>query len=120
MENDYNTKALAAGVYKYVYNNAVIYIGMSKKDIFGRINAHSREEKFKPYIKDCEVFVHIMNDVENKVQLLIDEDVLKGEYLGCHPCINTSSLKLKTEDVMKKFLPAVHHEPVIVRLTGEV
>ena len=62
----------------------------------------------------------LMNDVENKVQLLIDEDVLKGEYLGCHPCINTSSLKLKTEDVMKKFLPAVHHEPVIVRLTGEV
>ena len=62
----------------------------------------------------------LMNDKDNRVQLLIDEDVLKGEYLGCHPCMNTSSLKLRTKDVLEKFLPAVHHEPVIVRLTGEV
>ena len=80
MENDYNTKALAAGGYKYVYNNAVIYIGMSKKDIFGRINAHSREEKFKPYIKDCEVFVHIMNDVENKNLIKMFETGLIDQY----------------------------------------
>ena len=58
----------------------------------------------------------LMNDKENNVQLLIDEDVLKGEYLGCHPCINTSSIKLKTSDVVEKFLPAVGHEPVIVKL----
>lgn len=58
----------------------------------------------------------LMNDKEHNVQLLIDEDVLKGEYLGCHPCINTSSIKLKTSDVVEKFLPAVGHEPVIVKL----
>lgn len=52
----------------------------------------------------------LMNDQENQVQLLVDEDVLKGTYLGCHPCMNTSSLKLKTRDVLEKFLPAVHHE----------
>lgn len=61
----------------------------------------------------------LMNDKDNKVQLLIDEDVLKGEYLGCHPCVNTSSLKLKTRDVTDIFLPAVHHEPIIVHLTGK-
>lgn len=60
----------------------------------------------------------LMNDTENRVQLLIDEDVLQGEYLGCHPCINTSSLKLKTADVVEKFLPAVHHEFITVRLSG--
>ena len=38
----------------------------------------------------------LMNDVENHVQLVIDEDVLKGEYVGCHPCINTSSLRVRT------------------------
>lgn len=61
----------------------------------------------------------LANDKENKVQLLMDEDVVKGEFLGCHPCINTSSLKLYTKDVLEKFLPAVHHEPVYVVLTGE-
>lgn len=61
----------------------------------------------------------LMNDNDHAVQLLIDEDVLKGEYLGCHPCVNTSSLKLKTEDVIKKFLPAVGHDYVTVHLVGE-
>lgn len=61
----------------------------------------------------------LANDRENRVQLLMDEDVTRGEFLGCHPCINTSSLKLRTADVMEKFLPAVHHEPVFVHLTGE-
>ncbi|MGM9548512.1 MAG: prolyl-tRNA synthetase associated domain-containing protein [Faecousia sp.] len=58
----------------------------------------------------------LMNDHENHVQLLVDEDVLKGEYIGCHPCINTSSLRLRTADLMEKILPAVHHEPQIVTL----
>ena len=61
----------------------------------------------------------LANDTENKVQLLMDEDIKAGEYLGCHPCINTSSLKLRTADVLETFLPAVHHEPIFVHLTGE-
>ncbi len=52
----------------------------------------------------------LMNDRENHVKLLIDEDVLKEEYLGCHPCVNTASLKLKTSDVIEKFLPFAKHE----------
>ena len=51
----------------------------------------------------------LMNDKENHVQLLIDEDVLKGEYLGCHPCINTSSLRLRTVDVVEKLIHAMGH-----------
>ena len=61
----------------------------------------------------------LMNDSEHAVQLLIDEDVLKGEYLGCHPCVCTSSLKMKTEDVLTKFLPATGHEYRTVKLVGE-
>lgn len=51
----------------------------------------------------------LMNDTENHVSLLIDREVLEEEYFGCHPCINTSSLKMKTKDVVEKFLPKVHH-----------
>ena len=61
----------------------------------------------------------LMNDTENKVRLLVDEDVLKGEYLGCHPCINTTSLKLKTRAVFDVFLKRVHHNYTTVHLEGE-
>lgn len=53
------------------------------------------------------------------MQLLIDEDVLMGEYLGCHPCVCTSSLKMKTADVIERFLPATGHEYMTVHLVGE-
>lgn len=61
----------------------------------------------------------LSNDKENQVQLLIDSDVLKDPFLGCHPCINTSSLKIKTADLTEKFLPAVHHSYITVELPWE-
>ncbi|MBQ9534615.1 MAG: prolyl-tRNA synthetase associated domain-containing protein [Clostridia bacterium] len=61
----------------------------------------------------------LMNDCEGRVRLLVDEDVLRGEYLGCHPCVNTSSLRLRTRDVLELFLPAVGHGYEPVRLSGE-
>ena len=61
----------------------------------------------------------LMNDKEKQVQLLIDEDVLEGEYIGCHPCVNTSSLKMKTADIIEKFLPATGHTYRVVNLVGE-
>ena len=58
----------------------------------------------------------LMNDKDMAVRLLIDEDVLKADYIGMHPCINTSSLRLKTADVMEKVIPAMGHAPTIVTL----
>lgn len=52
----------------------------------------------------------LMNDTEKRVQLLVDESLLSQEYIGCHPCINTSSLRIRTEDVFDKFLNAVGHD----------
>ena len=63
--------------------------------------------------------IGLMNDRNKKVQLVMDEDVLKGEYIGCHPCINTSSLRIRTEDMLKIIIPAMGHEPVVVSLRGE-
>lgn len=59
----------------------------------------------------------LMNDPDNMVELLIDRDVVQHEFIGCHPCVNTSSLKLKTSDVLDVILPAIHHEPRYVDLT---
>ena len=58
----------------------------------------------------------LMNDQDMRVQLLIDEDVLKGEYIGCHPCINTSFLRLRTTDLVEKIIPAMGHAPRLVHL----
>ena len=61
----------------------------------------------------------LMNDKERKVNLLIDRDVAEEEYLGCHPCVNTSSLKVRTCDIMEKFLKHTGHTPTIIELKGE-
>ncbi len=61
----------------------------------------------------------LMNDKENRVKLYIDKDVLAGEFIGCHPCINTSSLRMQTRDIVEKFLPAVHHDFTEVELPYE-
>lgn len=58
----------------------------------------------------------LMNDTEHEVHLSIDKDLLTDEYIGCHPCINTSSLKIKTSDILEKFLKYTGHEPTIVEL----
>lgn len=59
----------------------------------------------------------LMNDKEHQVQLLVDEDVLNAEYVGCHPCVNTSSLRLKTSDIFNTFLKEVSHDYITVVLS---
>lgn len=61
----------------------------------------------------------LMNDSESSVKLLVDEDILKDEYLGCHPCVNTSCIKLKTSDVIDVYLKATKHDMTVVKLVGE-
>ena len=59
----------------------------------------------------------LMNDKEHQVQLLVNEDVLNAEYVGCHPCVNTSSLRLKTSDIFNTFLKEVSHDYITVVLS---
>ena len=61
----------------------------------------------------------LMNDHEHHVQLLMDKDLLQDEYLGCHPCINTSSLRIKMKDVFEKIIPSLRHEPIFVEVYDE-
>ena len=62
----------------------------------------------------------LMNDREKKVRLLVDRDLLAEESFGCHPCINTSSLRFRTTDLFEKILPALEHEPTFVELPWTV
>ena len=61
----------------------------------------------------------LMNDHDHAVRLLVDEDVLAGEWLGCHPCVNTSSIRIRTKDVFGPILQAMGHDMTVVKLCGE-
>lgn len=73
-------------------------------------------EKFLDITPGSVSVLGLMNDTEHQVKLLIDEEVLDSEYFGCHPCINTSSLRMRTADLIEKVLPAMEHDFVKVKL----
>ena len=58
----------------------------------------------------------LMNDHEHAVTLLMEREVYEAEWFSCHPCICTSSLKLRTADLLNKFLPATGHTVTVVDL----
>ena len=75
-------------------------------------------EKYLNVTPGSATIMGLIFDPDNKVQLLVDEELFGQEYYACHPCVNTSSIKLKTADVFGKFLEAVHHEYITVKLSG--
>ena len=91
---------------------------LSKQIGSARLSFASAEhmEKYLDITPGSVSILGLMNDKGGAVRLLVDRDLLKEEYFGCHPCINTSSLRLKTADVFEKLLPAMGHAPTYVEL----
>ena len=58
----------------------------------------------------------LMNDKNLRVRLVIDKTVLEDECIGFHPCINTTTLRIKTKDLTDIIIPAMQHLPTIVDL----
>lgn len=56
----------------------------------------------------------LINDTDHRVRLLVDSDVFEAEYVGCHPCINTSSLRIRSEDIFDSFVKATGHDIIVV------
>lgn len=99
------------------------YKKFKTKDISSQINSSRLSfapseymEQFLDITPGSVSVLGLMNDTDNQVRLLIDEDVVKGEYIGCHPCINTSSLKIKTKDMVEVIIPAMKHDITYVSL----
>lgn len=72
-------------------------------------------ELLETQIGACSIFSALI-DKENKVQIVIDQDVLKEEDYGCSDGTTTGYMKIKTKDVLEKILPYAHHTPIIVTL----
>lgn len=58
----------------------------------------------------------LINDADDYVQLIMDQEVAEAEWFGCNPGTNISHLKLKTADLLKKFLPHIYHQAKIAEL----
>jgi len=97
---------------KFVTKNLSKQIGSSRLSFADGIYM----EQFLNITPGSVSILGLMNDKECKVHLLLDKEVLEKEYFGCHPCINTSSLKIETSDILNKFLSYTGHKPVIVEL----
>jgi len=84
----------------------------------GSSRLHFAESEYMEELIDCSPgsasVMGLINDTEHKVQLLVDDDVINAEYVGCHPCINTSSLRIKSVDIFEKFVRATGHDFIVV------
>ena len=61
----------------------------------------------------------LINDKDHRVKTVVDEDVFKEEMFGCHPCVNTSSIRFHTKELTEKIFPALEITPAVVKLTGK-
>lgn len=89
---------------------------VSKKIGCSRLSFASAEdmEKLLGVTPGSVTVMALKNDTARRVKLVIDRDIINGEYIRCHPCINTSTLKIKTEDLLRVFLTKVKHTPMII------
>ncbi len=86
----------------------------------GVARLHFADEKYMEQFLDIYPgsvsIMGLANDKGGQVQLLMDEDILKQEFFACHPCMNTVSLKFKTTELTQKLIPAMGHEPILLKL----
>ena len=84
----------------------------------GSSRLHFAESEYMEDLIECSPgsasVMGLINDTEHRVQLLVDDDVISSEYVGCHPCINTSSLRIRSEDIFNKFVKATGHDFIVV------
>ena len=58
----------------------------------------------------------IIKDIDDYVQVILDKEIINSEYFGCNDTKNTTHLKIKTNDLINKFLPYTKHKPLIIDL----
>lgn len=61
----------------------------------------------------------LINDHDRKVLLVIDSELLQYEYFGCHPCVNTATVRLSMRDLMDCIVPESGHQYKVVNLKSE-
>lgn len=82
----------------------------------------AKDDKMWEYLKihpGAVSVMGLMNDTEKHVKLIVDSDIMKQEYIGCHPCVSTTSMRIKASDIFEKFLSHTGHSVTVVDLPNE-
>lgn len=97
------------------------YKRLDTKDLSKKLECSSlsfaKEEKLLEFLNSTSGSVSmlgLMNDINKNVQLAIDNEILYGEYIGLHPCINTTSLKIRIDQLLNVFLKEIEHDYIVV------
>ena len=56
----------------------------------------------------------LIADTENRVRLIIDKAAVTPESIGCPDGTTTCYMRLKTADLLERFIPATEHEPTFI------
>lgn len=93
------------------------------KDLSKQINStrmsFAGEDLMQKYLRVSPGYVSALGliyDTDAEITFLVDRDLLSEEYLGFHPCMNTSTIKIKTDDLLNNFIPATKHTITYVEL----
>lgn len=62
----------------------------------------------------------LLFDSAKDVRLLMDSDLQREESLGCHPCVNTASIRMAMADFLNLYLPATGHAPTFVTIPQNI
>jgi Ala-tRNA(Pro) deacylase len=60
-----------------------------------------------------------LNDTGDRVTVVLDESLANAATVNCHPLVNTATTTIAAKDLLA-FLRSTGHEPLVVRLTGEL
>ena len=55
----------------------------------------------------------LINDVARRVTVIVDPDLLRSEWMNCHPLHNAASTTLRSADLLR-FMRALGYDPLIV------
>ena len=77
--------------------------------------AEKMDEMLGTKIGAATVFSALLDNAKD-VQFVFDKEVLKEEYYGCSDGTTTGYMKIKTEDVLHKFMPFTKHTVLFVEV----
>ena len=101
---------MMSGEKKFVTKNVSKALGSSRLSF----SSGNRMEEMLNTSPGSLSITSLIFDKGKAVSLAIDSDILKEEFICCHPCDCTATLKIKTSDITDILIPSLGITPIII------
>jgi len=87
----------------------------SEKIGCSRVSFASAEymEKYLGVLPGTATVMSILNDIDMKVQVVIDKEVAENQWFACNTGSNSTHIKINTNQLIDSFLPYSGHKVII-------